>query len=116
MARSYRSEGYWSAVLRNGLSKLMVLQALREGPVHGYALIRRVETMTDGFCAPTQGTVYPALREFERSGCVRHRVELVRGRQRKVYRLTAKGRDALGAGLTAWKRALVCIRKALDRH
>ncbi len=114
MVRYYTSDGYWAAVLRSGLCKLMILEALRKGPVHGYALIRRLQLLSDQFFMPAQGAVYPVLRDFERAGCVRHEVEVVRNRERKVYALTPEGRKALRAGLAAWERGLACMRKAID--
>jgi len=116
MAQQFLSEGYWAAVLKAGLSKFLILNALGEGPVHGYQLIRRVAVMSGGFCEPTQGTVYPVLREFERAGCVRRQVEAVSGRERKVYALTAKGRQALRAGVEAWKQGLACVRRTLEHN
>jgi DNA-binding PadR family transcriptional regulator len=50
--------------------------------------------------------VYPDLREFEECGCVRNRTETVRGRDRKVYEATDKGRAALAAAKDVWRRAL----------
>ena len=109
----YTSDGYWRSVLRGGLSKLFVLRALREGPCHGYALRVRVETMSGGFCVPSQGTIYPMLREFERAECVQSRHEKDGRRVRKVYTLTTRGRDALRAGLAAWEDGLAVIHRAL---
>ena len=114
MPRVYESDGYWGRLLANGISKLMVLRALFDGPGHGYALVHRIEIMSGGFCAPTRGGVYPVLREFERAGCVRHRIDAHGRRLSKVYELTTKGRKALAAGLAAWERGLPCMRKAID--
>lgn len=113
MARVYESDGYWAGLLAGGLSKLMVLRALYEGPGHGYALVRRIDIMTNGFCASSQAGVYSALREFERTGCVCHRIDAHGRRLSKVYELTPKGRKALAAGLAAWERALPAMRKAV---
>ncbi len=114
MARVYESDGYWCGLLANGMAKLMVLRALFEGPGHGYALGRRIEIMTGGFCAPTQSGVYPVLRDFERAGCARHRIDAHGRRLSKVYEITPKGRKALAAGLAAWERGLPCMRKAIN--
>jgi DNA-binding PadR family transcriptional regulator len=47
--------------------------------MHGYDIIKRLAELTRNLCVPTQGTVYPVLREFERCGCVRSRIEVVHG-------------------------------------
>lgn len=44
-----------------------------------------------GCCSPTEGALYPALRQFESEGDVNSEAQTVEGRQRKVYNLTDKG-------------------------
>ncbi len=114
MACTYASDGYWASLLRKSLSKLMILESLSKGPIHGYGLIRRMSLMSDRFFMPAQGAVYPALRDFERAGCVRHEIEALGRRRRKVYLLTPEGRKALRAGLAAWERGLACMQKAIE--
>ena len=113
--RQHTSDGYWTAMLRGGLAKVFLLQALREGPGHGYALAGRVELMTQGFCSPSQASVYPSLRELESDGCVEHRVEATGRRRRKVYTLTPRGRQALRAAVSAWEDGLAVIRRVVSR-
>jgi PadR family transcriptional regulator, regulatory protein PadR len=55
-----------------------------------------------GNCSPSEGALYPALREFEEGGYLTSESEVVSGRQRKVYTLTDKGRDAFRVGVDAW--------------
>ena len=113
--RQFTSDGYWTSMLRGGLSKVFLLQAMREGPGHGYALARRVEAVSGSYCRTTLGAVYPALREFERAGCARSHVETFGLRRRKIYTLTPKGRAALRAALAACETAQGAIRRALTR-
>ncbi len=102
MTKGYTGADYWRAGLNAGLCKLAILRALCERPMHGYALIRWLADRKRNICVPTQGTVYPVLHEFERCGCVRRRTEVVRGRSRNVYAITAKGRKAFTAGAGVW--------------
>ncbi len=106
MAKGYTGQDYWRAALNASLCKLSILRALCERPMHGYALIRWLAERKGNFCVPTQGTVYPALWEFERCGCVRRRAKVFRGRNRNVYTITAKGRQAFRAGATVWRHRL----------
>lgn len=115
MAVSYTSQTYWSGVLNASLCKFFILKAICDGPAHGYEIIRRVGRMTDGFCVPTQGTIYPVLREFQRCGCVTCREEIVNGRTRKVYTVTAKGRAAYQAGLEVWQKGLCCVKNVVEQ-
>jgi len=102
----YSCGEYWGAMLNASLCKLLILRTVCEQPMHGYAIIWRLAAMTRQLCVPTQATVYPVLREFERCGCLRSRSEMVHGRERRVYTATAKGRAGLAAGMHVWRRAL----------
>jgi len=113
MAVSYTSQTYWSSVLNSSLCKFFILRALCDGPAHGYEIIRRVDRLTDGFCVPTQGTIYPVLREFQECGCVTCRREVVNGRTRKVYAVTPKGTKAYQTGMEVWKKGLCCVQQVV---
>lgn len=99
------SRSYWSGTIRMALSKFFVLRVLRDGPSHGYDIARAVERVTSGCCSPTEGGLYPVLREFEQGGYVTSKAEVVSGRERKVYTLTEKGIEAFRVGLEAWMDA-----------
>lgn len=49
------------------------------------------------------------LNEFEAGGYLRSKQEIVQGRERKVYRITKKGRDAFQTAVKAWLEATDCI-------
>lgn len=115
MTKGYTGPDYWRAGLNASLCKLAILRALCERPMHGYALIRWLAERKRNFCVPTQGTVYPALREFERCGCVRRRAEVFRGRPRNVYIITAKGRKAYQSGAGVWRRRLPQVQDMLQK-
>jgi PadR family transcriptional regulator PadR len=106
----YTSKVYWNAVMNAGLCKFLILHAVCEAPAHGYAIIQRLSEMTGRVCVPTQGTVYPVLREFAKCGCVSCRTETVGGRERKVYVATPKGRKALAAGTEVWQQGLAQLQ------
>lgn len=101
---------YWTGTIKMSLSKLFILRALFEAPAHGYEIARCVADMTKGCCSPTEGTIYPVLRDFEIGGYVTRTEAVVGGRTRKIYTLTDKGRDALRTALIAWAEA----SRALD--
>ena len=111
MASDITTRGYWQSVLNQSLCKFFILRALYEEPLHGYGVIKAVEEQTDGFCVPTEGSVYPILREFEQCACAESTEETHNGRRRKVYRLTAKGRWAFERGVAVWKEGLRQVEK-----
>jgi PadR family transcriptional regulator PadR len=113
MAKNYTTHSYWNGILNASLCKFFILRALCDGPAHGYEIIRRVARLTDNFCVPTQGTIYPVLREFQQCGCVTCSPEVVNGRTRKVYTVTPKGRDAYKAGQEVWEKGLCCVKQVV---
>jgi DNA-binding PadR family transcriptional regulator len=105
----YTDRAYWQGTIKMSLSKFFVLCVLHQKPMHGYEVVQAVERTTDGCCSPTEGTVYPMLNEFEAGGYLTSHVDIVQGRERKVYALTRKGRDAFQTAVDAWLEATDCI-------
>ncbi|WP_318709926.1 PadR family transcriptional regulator [Candidatus Acetatifactor stercoripullorum] len=68
-----------------------ILLCLREES-HGYHIIRKVEELTDGEIRISPGTMYGSLSKMEKDGLI----HFVREEEkRKIYRITALGRDVL---------------------
>jgi len=85
--------------LKGGLSSVLVLYTIggADRPIHGYSIIKRIDQLTGGYLQVRAGTVYPILHNMEEMGLVTHDAERsVRGPERKVYRLTDDGREAVG--------------------
>jgi len=75
-----------------------ILAALLAGPVHGYAIIKRADKMSDGRVRLATGTLYTALDRLSAAGCVRLvSEEIVEGRIRRSYGLTDAGSAAVRA-------------------
>ena len=68
-----------------------ILLSLLE-PLHGYAIMQRIEEMTHGRVAVGPGTLYALISRFEKEGIV-ERVPSEEGK--KVYRMTDKGNEIL---------------------
>ncbi|MFC5551976.1 PadR family transcriptional regulator [Massilia aerilata] len=68
-----------------------VMAALDE-PLHGYALMQKVEAMSEGQVAIGPGTLYGAFAALEKQGLIEKVSEQDR---RKTYGLTDKGRLVL---------------------
>lgn len=68
-----------------------ILMALAE-PLHGYALMQKVEDMSQGTVKIGPGTLYGAFAQLEKEGLI----EMVKeADRRKSYVLTDKGRSVL---------------------
>jgi len=95
-----------SDVLRGTLD-LMILKALDAmGPLHGYAIARRIEQISGQQLAINQGTIYPALVKLSRRRWIATRWgQSTTGRRVKFYAITAKGQKQLRAEEDDWQRA-----------
>ena len=89
-------------VLKGHLDAL-VLAALAAEPAHGYGIIRRLRLSSGDVFRLAEGTVYPALHRLERDGLVKSRWTNVRGRRRRVYRITRSGVEALAVRRLEWQ-------------
>ncbi len=74
-----------------GMFKHLVLYVLKDGPLHGYGIMKKISELLQSDYMPSPGIVYPTLQMLEDMGLVESRVE---GR-RKVYRLTEEGMKVL---------------------
>ncbi|MFN8441027.1 MAG: helix-turn-helix transcriptional regulator [Caldilineaceae bacterium] len=90
--------------IRRGDARYIVLDALRDGPKHGYEIIKALEERSAGRYVPSPGTVYPTLQYLEDQGLVRSSQEA----ERRIYQLTEAGQaelDTLAEQVNAfWKR------------
>ncbi|MCC8422041.1 PadR family transcriptional regulator [Photorhabdus thracensis] len=107
----YTDRMYWNGIIKMSLSKFFILSVLQQRPMHGYEIAREVEHSTQGCCSPTEGTIYPVLREFEQGEYVTVHNETVAGRGRKVYTLTDKGREAFAVAVEAWMEVAAHINR-----
>jgi DNA-binding PadR family transcriptional regulator len=60
---------------------------LRDGPKHGYEMIKTLKERSAGQYVPSPGTVYPTLQYLEDQGLVRAEQDA----ERRVYQLTEAG-------------------------
>ena len=90
-----------------GTLNLMILRTLSGlGPLHGYAIARRIEEISKQRISINYGTLYPALLKLEQEGSIAGewgRSES--NREVKVYKLTRAGRAELDRETTEWRNA-----------
>lgn len=76
----------------------LILTALAAGAQHGYGIITDVAQISGGGIRLRAGTLYAALDRLRSDDLVEvDREEVVDGRLRRYYRLTAKGAERLAA-------------------
>ena len=73
------------------LDSLILMQIVREGPLHGYALTALIE---ENFCwKPSQTAVYNSLKSMENENMVSSEEKIEKGRVQKIYSITEKGQQ-----------------------
>ena len=79
-----------------GALELMVLQTLKRQPLHGYALVRAIQTSSCDLLRIEEGSLYPALQRMLKEGWVKARWMTSETRRRvRVYEATTKGLEHL---------------------
>lgn len=98
-----------------GALDLMVLKILSRKPdLHGYAIMTAIEEASEGVLRVEEGSLYPALRRMEESGCLRAEwITREGGRRARIYALTAKGRKQLAAEESRWLKSTSAVNRVL---
>jgi PadR family transcriptional regulator PadR len=97
-----------------GALEMMVLQTLKLGPLHGYALAQAIKRTSDHVIEVEEGSLYPALQRMLKAGWLMADWGLSeRNREVRIYRLTPQGRQQLQRKVTAFERLLSGVLKVL---
>ena len=97
-----------------GTMNLLVLQALRDGPLHGLAVSRRIETSSNGTLHVEEGALYPALHRLRRQGLIEGEWRISEKRRRaRFYDITQAGVGALRNEIENWLRHTDAVSKVL---
>jgi len=95
----------------------LILVAVAAAPRHGYGILRSVEEMSNGRVRLRAGTLYTALDRLVREGSLEiDRQEVVDGRLRRYYRITAAGLEALQADVEQLEANAEAARSQLARR
>ena len=90
------------------------LAALIDGPLHGYAIVRRASELSDGTVRLSTGTLYALLeRAIDAGLVVAGKPYLEGGRMRRDYTLTQSGRSELEAEAERLSKAGRTVARSL---
>ncbi len=102
--------------LLQGTLDLLILHALRRGPLHGYAIAQTIHLLSDEVLKVEEGSLYPALYRLELDGAISATWGLSENnRKAKFYEITRKGRKALAAEEQVWARLSGAVARVLAR-
>jgi PadR family transcriptional regulator PadR len=94
-----------------GTLDMLILKIAALGPIHGYAMVQRIQRISKDVLQVQQGSLYPALHRLEDRGLL-HAVwrETDTGREAKFYSLTKAGRRKLELESSEWDRVSNAVR------
>jgi len=97
-----------------GALEMMVLQTLRRGPLHGYALAQVIMRSSGDLLAIEEGSLYPALQRMLKAGWLAAEWGMsARNRKVRVYRITPAGRKQLEHQVSSFDRMLEGIARVM---
>ncbi|MFJ8063450.1 PadR family transcriptional regulator [Psychrobacillus sp. NPDC096426] len=76
---------------RRGFIQIAILHLLKEGPMHGYQMMKELENRSGGLYSASAGTVYPALQELMEQ----EMIGLDSTSDKKTYEIKEKGNTRL---------------------
>lgn len=86
---------------------MMILQTLRRGSLHGYALAQLMKQASDDLLQIEEGSLYPALQRMLKAKWVAAEWGLsARNRRVRIYKITAAGRKQLAHEISSFEKML----------
>ena len=97
-----------------GTLDMLVMRAIADEPMHGYAIANRLRLISGERLQIPQGSLYPSLHRLERKGLLKGEWAATdTGREARVYRLTPKGRRQLDSEIQSWSELSTAIALVL---
>jgi transcriptional regulator len=94
---------------------LLVLRTLAAGPLHGYAIAKRIKDASGEFLTVEEGSLYPALNRMLVKGWLSAEWGLSESnRKARFYTLTPLGRTQLEQEDAEFRRMVRAIELVLD--
>jgi transcriptional regulator len=99
-----------------GTLDLLVLRTLEAlGPLHGYAIARRIEQVSRDVLRLNQGTLYPAFLRLEHGGWIGSKWGITENnRKARYYSITRAGRRRLLLETRNWEQMTEIINRAIQ--
>ena len=102
--------------VQQGTLALMVLKTIDVlGPLHGYAIARRIEQISGDLLSVNQGTLYPVLLRLEQEGAITSDwATSENNRRARFYRLTRAGHKLLESEKRDWEQTAAIIARFFE--
>jgi transcriptional regulator len=100
-----------TAELLPGTLYMLILRTLASGPLHGYAIAKRVREASNEGIAIEEGSLYPALNRMLVKGWLKAEWGISdNNRKARFYRLTPEGRRQLESEAEEFNRMVRAIQ------
>jgi PadR family transcriptional regulator, regulatory protein PadR len=97
-----------------GALEMMILETLRRGPLHGYAIAQSIKQNSEDLLRVEEGSLYPALQRMLKARWIEANWTTSPSNRRiKEYRLTAAGRRQLAREISRFERMFAGIQKVM---
>jgi len=101
--------------LFRGALEMMILQSLRQQPMHGYALVQYIRQRSNELLQVEEGSLYPALQRLLKEGLVKAEWELSASNRRvRTYRTTPAGVKHLEREISSFERMMEGVTLVLS--
>ena len=103
------------AELLQGTLDLLVLKTVETmGPLHGWAISKRIERISQDLLEMKYGTLYPALMRLEQNGWISSEWGISENNRRaRFYSITKQGRKQLVREAENWGQMAAFIARVL---
>ena len=103
------------ADLLQGTLDILILKIVALEPIHGYAIVQRIQQISNHALQIRQGSLYPALYRLENRGWLKSEWKTNEsGHEAKYYSLTKLGQKQFEEEKADWKRLCEAISLVLE--
>ena len=100
--------------LLHGTLDLLIMRSLAANPMHGWAISKHIQALSEDVLSVNQGSLYPALYRLEGRGWIDADWEVTSsGRRAKVYSLTRAGKRQLAQEESQWEAFSMAVNRVL---
>jgi len=103
-----------AAILQGTLDLLVLKTVETMGPLHGWAIAKRIEQISQDLLEMKYGTLYPALMRLEQNGWISSEWGTSENNRRaRFYSITRQGRKQLALEAKGWEQMSAFITRVL---
>jgi len=93
-------------------TELLILSLVKDQPIHGYELAKKIEQQTEGVLSFYPASLYPTLYRMEKRGWLKAAwTENPGQRRRRYYRLTEAGQKILAEQRSTWMKFVGAVNR-----